>query len=31
MLERLAGLSQPFGTVIDIHGDTAEIKLPGKN
>ena len=31
ILERLAGLSQPFGTVIDIHGDTAEIKLPGKN
>lgn len=31
ILERLAGLSQPFGTVIDIHGDTAEIKLPGNN
>jgi poly-gamma-glutamate capsule biosynthesis protein CapA/YwtB (metallophosphatase superfamily) len=31
ILERLAGLSQPFGTVIDIRGDTGEIKLPGKN
>ncbi len=28
ILERLAGLSRPFGTTIEIHGDMAEIKLP---
>jgi poly-gamma-glutamate capsule biosynthesis protein CapA/YwtB (metallophosphatase superfamily) len=28
ILERLAGLSRPFGTAIAIHGEMAEIKLP---
>jgi hypothetical protein len=27
ILQRLAGLSKPFGTKIEIKGDTAEIKL----
>jgi len=31
ILERLAGLSRPFGTTIEVQGDTAEIKLKGKN
>lgn len=29
ILERLAGLSRPFGTSIEVKGDTAEIKLKG--
>lgn len=28
ILERLADLSRPFGTTVEIHGDMAEIKLP---
>ncbi len=28
ILERLAELSRPFGTVIDVRGDTAQIRLP---
>lgn len=31
ILERLASLSQPFGTVIDIHGESADVRIPGKN
>jgi len=31
ILERLADLSKPFGTTIQINGDTAEIKLKAKN
>jgi poly-gamma-glutamate synthesis protein (capsule biosynthesis protein) len=31
ILERLAGLSRPFGTTIEITGDTAAIKLKGEN
>lgn len=31
ILERLAGLSRPFGTTVEVHGDTAEIKLKGEN
>ncbi|HUA19476.1 MAG TPA: CapA family protein [Bryobacteraceae bacterium] len=31
ILERLAGLSKPFGTTVEVHGDTAEIKLKGEN
>jgi poly-gamma-glutamate synthesis protein (capsule biosynthesis protein) len=31
ILERLADLSRPFGTTIEIKGDTAEIKLKGEN
>jgi poly-gamma-glutamate synthesis protein (capsule biosynthesis protein) len=31
ILERLAGLSKPFGTALEIKGDTAEIKLNGEN
>ncbi len=31
ILERLAGLSRPFGTTIEVKGDTAEIKLKGGN
>ena len=27
ILERLADLSRPFGTTIEVNGDTAEIKL----
>jgi len=29
ILQRLADLSRPFGTIVDVKGDTAEIKLPG--
>lgn len=28
ILERLAGLSQPFGTTVEVKGDAAEIRLP---
>ena len=28
ILERLAGLSRPFGTTVEVKGDTAEIQLP---
>jgi poly-gamma-glutamate capsule biosynthesis protein CapA/YwtB (metallophosphatase superfamily) len=31
ILERLANLSRPFGTTIEVKGDTAEIKLKGEN
>jgi poly-gamma-glutamate capsule biosynthesis protein CapA/YwtB (metallophosphatase superfamily) len=31
ILERLADLSKPFGTTIEIKGDTAEIKLKSRN
>lgn len=31
ILERLAELSRPFGTNVEVKGDTAEIKLKGKN
>jgi hypothetical protein len=31
ILERLANLSRPFGTEVDVKGDTAEIKLKGRN
>jgi poly-gamma-glutamate capsule biosynthesis protein CapA/YwtB (metallophosphatase superfamily) len=31
ILERLAGLSRPFGTTVEVHGDTAEIRLKGEN
>ncbi|MGB6942653.1 MAG: CapA family protein [Bryobacteraceae bacterium] len=31
ILERLAGLSRPFGTTVEVKGDTAEIKLKGGN
>jgi poly-gamma-glutamate capsule biosynthesis protein CapA/YwtB (metallophosphatase superfamily) len=31
ILERLADLSRPFGTTIEVNGDTAEIKLKGGN
>jgi len=31
ILERLAGLSRPFGTIVEVQGDTAEIKLKGGN
>jgi poly-gamma-glutamate synthesis protein (capsule biosynthesis protein) len=31
ILERLADLSRPFGTKIEVKGDTAEIKLKGGN
>jgi poly-gamma-glutamate synthesis protein (capsule biosynthesis protein) len=30
ILERLAGLSKPFGTTVEVKGDTAEIRLSGK-
>jgi hypothetical protein len=31
ILERLADLSRPFGTIIEVNGDAAEIKLKGGN
>lgn len=31
ILERLAELSRPFGTVVEVKGETAEIKLKGEN
>ena len=31
ILERLADLSRPFGTTVEVNGDTAEIKLKGEN
>ena len=31
ILERLADLSWPFGTKLEVKGDTAEIKLKGRN
>jgi len=31
ILERLADLSRPFGTSVEVKGDTAEIKLKGGN
>jgi poly-gamma-glutamate capsule biosynthesis protein CapA/YwtB (metallophosphatase superfamily) len=31
ILERLADLSRPFGTTVEIKGETAEIKLKGEN
>jgi len=31
ILERLADLSRPFGTAVDVKGDTAEIKLKGRH
>jgi poly-gamma-glutamate synthesis protein (capsule biosynthesis protein) len=31
ILERLAGLSRPFGTTVEVTGDTAEIKLKSGN
>ncbi len=31
ILERLANLSRPFGTTIEVKGETAEIKLKGEN
>jgi hypothetical protein len=31
ILERLADLSRPFGTTVDVKEDTAEIKLKGRN
>jgi len=31
ILERLAELSRPFGTTVEVKGDTAEIKLKGGN
>ena len=31
ILERLADLSRPFGTNVEVNGDTAEIKLKGGN
>jgi len=31
ILERLADLSRPFGTNVEVRGDTAEIKLNGRN
>jgi poly-gamma-glutamate capsule biosynthesis protein CapA/YwtB (metallophosphatase superfamily) len=31
ILARLAGLSRPFGTIIEVKGDSAEIKLKGEN
>jgi len=31
ILERLAGLSRPFGTTVEVKGDTAEIRLKGGN
>jgi len=31
ILERLADLSRPFGTTVEVTGDTAEIKLKGAN
>jgi poly-gamma-glutamate capsule biosynthesis protein CapA/YwtB (metallophosphatase superfamily) len=31
ILERLANLSRPFGTAIEVKGETAEIKLKGEN
>jgi len=31
ILERLADLSRPFGTTVEVEGDRAEIKLPGGN
>ena len=31
ILERLADLSRPFGTNVEVNGDTAEIKLKGAN
>jgi hypothetical protein len=30
ILERLAALSRPFGTTVEVKGDTAEIKLNGR-
>jgi poly-gamma-glutamate capsule biosynthesis protein CapA/YwtB (metallophosphatase superfamily) len=30
ILERLAGLSRPFGTTVEVKGETAEIKLKGE-
>ncbi len=31
ILERLANLSKPFGTTVEVKGDTAEIRLKGEN
>ena len=31
ILERLADSSRPFGTIVEVKGDTAEIKLKGGN
>jgi hypothetical protein len=31
ILERLADASKPFGTTVEIKGDTAEIKLKARN
>jgi len=31
IIERLADLSRPFGTTIEVHGDTAEVRLKGEN
>jgi poly-gamma-glutamate capsule biosynthesis protein CapA/YwtB (metallophosphatase superfamily) len=31
ILERLANASRPFGTTVEVKGDTAEIKLKGEN
>jgi hypothetical protein len=31
ILERLAASSQPFGTTVEVKGDTAEIKLKAGN
>jgi hypothetical protein len=31
ILERLADLSRPFGTNVEVNGDIAEIRLKGRN
>jgi hypothetical protein len=31
ILQRLADASKPFGTTVEINGDTAEIKLKARN
>ena len=31
ILERLADFSRPFGTIVEVKGDTAEIRLKGGN
>jgi hypothetical protein len=31
ILQRLADLSKPFGTTLEVKGDTAEIKLKAAN
>jgi poly-gamma-glutamate synthesis protein (capsule biosynthesis protein) len=31
ILQRLADASRPFGTVVEVKGETAEVKLKGKN